>query len=147
VAIPPAVRAIVNQEFERFISEHIGNRTSLSFETTLRSAITFEQAGRAREAGFNLTMIYVAIESVEMHLERIRARVDARGHGASERRLRQIHASSLNNFRRALVEFDRVDVYDNSGLGPELVLIRESGVTTYTSPHLPEWVLRALPTG
>ena len=142
--ISRAIRSIVNREFEAFIDQHIRDRTSLAFETTLRSAITFEQAARAREAGFLLTMTYVALGSIDQHLERVAARVDAGGHGASEERLRQIHASSLKNLQRALLEFDRVSVYDNSGAAPELVLIRERGVTRFAATILPEWVRQAL---
>ena len=144
LAIPASVRTVVNREFEAFIDRHIASRTNFTFETTLRSAITFEQAHRAREAGFELNMIYVALATIEMHLQRVRARVDACGHGATESRLRQIHASSLLNLRRALVEFDRVDVYDNSGLVPSLVLVFERGEATFTSSQLPDWVRQAL---
>jgi predicted ABC-type ATPase len=145
LAIPASVRAVVNREFEAFINQHIASGISLTFETTLRSTITFEQALRARDVGFKLTMFYVALESIEMHLKRVRARVDSGGHGATEARLRQIHASSLLNLRRALVEFDRVDVYDNSGLAPDLVLVFERGEATFTSAQLPDWARQALP--
>ena len=144
-AIPASIRSVVNRELESFIDQHIKSRTSFTFETTLRSDITFEQAQRAREAGFKLSMIYVALGSVEMHLKRVRARVDGGGHGATESRLRQIHASSLINFRRAIVEFDSVVVYDNSGLAPDRVLACRRGHVKYASAQLPEWVREALP--
>src|SRR6266404_5333336 len=72
LAIPSSVRAIVNREFEAFVDQHIASRTSLAFETTLRSSITFEQAHRAREAGFKLAMFYMALDNIEMHLQRVR---------------------------------------------------------------------------
>jgi predicted ABC-type ATPase len=41
--IPLDIRAVVNKEFEAFITDHIANRTGLALETTLRSPIVFDQ--------------------------------------------------------------------------------------------------------
>jgi len=142
-SIPQSIRNIANREFEAFIEEHIAERKSFTFETTLRSAITFEQSKKARQAGFKLEMVYVALRSVDLHLERVAARADGGGHSASEGKLREIHASSMVNLRQALAEFDEVRVYDNSGPGPELALICQSGRVTWTSSDAPQWASAA----
>jgi predicted ABC-type ATPase len=46
-------------------------RTSFAIETTLRTEITFEQAARAKTAGFITEMRYLALRDFTMHLERI----------------------------------------------------------------------------
>src|SRR5439155_5285601 len=138
-SIPQSIRNIVNREFEAFILGHITERKSFTFETTLRSTITFEQSRAARQAGFRLEMIYVALRSLDMHLERVAARADRGGHSASEGKLREIHASSMLNLRQALKDFDDVRVYDNSGPGPELALIYQNGRMTWISPDAPQW--------
>ena len=143
-SIPQSIRNIVNREFEAFIEGHIAERESFTFETTLRSSITFTQAGRARQAGFRLEMKYIALRSVDMHLERVAARADKGGHSASEGKIREIHASSMVNLRQALAEFDEVRVYDNSGHGPELALVCQSGRVTWISADAPPWVRDAV---
>jgi predicted ABC-type ATPase len=96
-AIPQTLRKIVNREFEQFIEQHIASRKSFTFETTLRSAITFDQAQRARGNGFFLKMRYIGLNSLALHLERIAARADRGGHSAPPATIKQIHASSMIN--------------------------------------------------
>ena len=50
--IPRVFRSRVNDLFETFVLAHIDARSSFALEMTLRSAVTFEQAGLARRAGF-----------------------------------------------------------------------------------------------
>jgi hypothetical protein len=46
-------------------------RTSFAIETTLRSAVTFEQARSAAAAGFITEMRYVVLRDFAMYLERV----------------------------------------------------------------------------
>jgi hypothetical protein len=72
-------------------------------------------------------MWYIALATVEQHVERVRRRAARGGHSASEATLRRIHAASLANLPAALdpersgVGFIRI--YDNSGFErrPDLV--------------------------
>jgi predicted ABC-type ATPase len=144
--IPPAIRAEVNRRFETFIEEHIKGRQSFAIETTLRSGITFEQVRAAHERGFEVWLLYVALESVEINVERVAIRADKGGHAASPGRIRQIYAASLRNFVRALREFEHVRVYDNTGVEhiPRLVLEVERRQLIYISPKPPAWLVEAL---
>lgn len=116
--IPLTVRATVNREFEQFVHANIGAGTSFALETTLRSMITFEQARLAKENGFRVFMRYVALDTVEHHIERVKRRAAHGGHSASETTLRRIHASSLANLPVALDPeksgIEIVRIYDNS---------------------------------
>ncbi len=67
--IPTSVRTVVNREFQEFV--HANIRAGASF--------------------------YVALDTVERHIERVMRRAARGGHSASERTLRKIHASSLGN--------------------------------------------------
>src|SRR6266852_4280841 len=100
--IPLSVRAIVNREFEEFIHANIRSGTSFALETTLRSTITFDQARLAKENGFRVSMWYIALDTVDRHIERIKRRAARGGHSASEATLRKIHASGLANLPLAL---------------------------------------------
>lgn len=46
--IPLQLRAQVGRELEEFIEGHIASSTTFAFETTLRTEVTFAQAGRAK---------------------------------------------------------------------------------------------------
>ena len=90
--IPLHIRRAVNVEFERFVHDNIDAKQSFALETTLRSDITFEQAKMAKARGFYVGMRYVALDSVEKHIERVMARAALGGHAASEATLHRIHA-------------------------------------------------------
>ena len=144
--IPPAIRAEANRRLETFVSQHILRGQSFAFETTLRTHITFDQARAAHEKGFEVRLIYLALESVESNIERVAIRADKGGHAASPGRIREIHAASLNNFPRAVREFDEVMAYDNTGIGqqPLLVFRSEHGEVRYISPQPPRWLVETL---
>jgi hypothetical protein len=76
------IRSRVNVLFETFVLDHIDARSSFALETTLRSAVTFEQAALARRAGFVVEMRYLCLPNFEMHLERVEMRADRGGHSA-----------------------------------------------------------------
>ena len=82
--IPLSIRATVNREFEEFVQANIRSANSFALETTLRSSITFDQARLAREHGFRVVMRYVALETPELHIERVLQRATRGGHSASE---------------------------------------------------------------
>ena len=148
--IPLSIRAIVNREFEEFVRANIRSGNSFALETTLRSSITFDQARLAKENGFRVIMRYVALETPELHIERVLQRAARAGHAASETTLRRIHSNSLRNLPTALVPaesgIESVRVYDNSRFGesPRLVLQIEQGRIVRIADHFPIWLQSAL---
>ncbi len=148
--IPTSVRAVVNREFEEFVHANIRTGTSFALETTLRSRITFEQARLAKANGFRVSMFYVALDTVERHIERVMRRAARGGHSASEKTLRAIHASSLNNLPTALNPnqsgIDIVQMYDNSKSEnpPRLVMEVRLGKIVRLADDPPLWLLKAL---
>jgi predicted ABC-type ATPase len=148
--IPLSIRAIVNREFEEFVRANIRSGNSFALETTLRSSITFDQARLAKENGFRVIMRYVALETPELHIERVLQRAARAGHSASKTTLRRIHANSLRNLPTALVPaksgIESVRVYDNSRFGepPKLVLQTEQGRVVRMGDHFPMWLQSAL---
>jgi predicted ABC-type ATPase len=148
--IPLSIRAIVNREFEEFVHNNIQSGNSFALETTLRSAITFDQARLARANGFRVVMRYVALETPELHIQRVLQRAARGGHSASETTLRRIHSDSIRNLQTALVPgrsgIESARVYDNSRFGdpPRLVLQAEQGSIVRVADHFPMWLQSAL---
>ena len=148
--IPTSVRVTVNREFEQFVHSNIAAGASFALETTLRSTITFEQARLAHKSGFRVTMRYLALDTVDAHIERVKRRASRGGHSASETTLRRIHASSLSNLSHALDPeksgIEIVRIYDNSRLErtPRLVLLARSGKIVRIADNFPAWLQEAL---
>ena len=149
-AIPPAVRKLVNVEFETFVRTCIAERQSFALETTLRSTITFEQAHMARLAGFQVIMTYVALDTFESHIARVTQRARRGGHSASETTLRLIYNRRLANLAACLRPedsgVDELRIYDNSAAGrmPRLVFETTAGQITRLATDLPAWLQTAL---
>ena len=148
--IPLSVGTIVNREFEEFIHANIRSGASFALETTLRSTITFDQARAAKRNGFQVSMRYIALDSVERHIERVKRRAGRGGHSASETTLRKIHASSLANLPIVLNPeksgIDLVRIFDNSRFESRADLVLEvwRGRIVHLESDFPEWLQRTL---
>lgn len=105
------------QEGKRLLEQAISERQSFSFETTLggRSMVTL--LGRAADAGLEVRIFYVGLESPERHIERVRARVARGGHDIPEADIRRRYTQSLRNLIRLLPRLTELKVFDNSGDG------------------------------
>jgi predicted ABC-type ATPase len=151
--IPPEVRRRAIKEYGEFIEGHIRRRRSFAIEVTLGKEIAFEQAERARQAGFRVHLTYVAAE-IDDCIGRVANRVEAGGHGVSASVLRETYAASMRNLSKAVRDFDVVQVYDNSreaqledapeDIPPQLVLEAQRGTVTYAHPRPPLWLRAAL---
>jgi hypothetical protein len=104
--------------------------------------------GRASER-ISRGYVYIALDTVERHIERVMRRATLGGHSASEATLRKIHARSLANLPPALDPMggiDSLEVYDNSRNDdrPRRVLEGQRGNIFSLSGDFPEWLQRAL---
>jgi predicted ABC-type ATPase len=151
--IPLEIRTKANREFESFIESHIEQRMSFALETTLRTAVAFDQTRRAHARGFVVKMLYVALADVEINLQRIKTRAKLGFHSAPSALLRDIHARSLQNLGVAILEcgvsVDELAIYDNSAFNrpPRLLAEIERGRMIYLADSIPQWLGDALPDG
>jgi predicted ABC-type ATPase len=94
------MRTQVGKQLERFIADHIYDRRSFAFETTLRMDITFCQADEARANGFLTVLLYVALDDVELNISRVAVRADLGGHSAPPDEIRRIYSASMKGAER-----------------------------------------------
>lgn len=73
------------------IHEMIDTRQSFIFETTLSSNQSLRMMRAAKAAGFKVGLYYVALDSVETNVERVRQRVLKGGHDIPEENIRRRH--------------------------------------------------------
>jgi predicted ABC-type ATPase len=152
-SISPEVRQQAIVEYEAFINGHIRDGKSFSFEATLAKDVTFDQAARAKQHGFQVHLTYVATD-LEESVERVTRRALRGGHAAPPAVLHEAYAASMSNLPRAIRAFDIVQVYDNSVQAqlddslheakPRLVFEGQRGVPTYVARDVPRWLRSAL---
>lgn len=146
--IAPETRRAVAKQCERFVREHIAQRTSFAVETTLRTAASIEQARLARAAGFLTHLRFLGTDSIALNVARVLQRAQAGGHGASERDIRDIYQASLSNLALAIATFERVRVYDSSApwAPPRLIASARDGQLEQHG-MAPAWFVRAVAAG
>jgi predicted ABC-type ATPase len=131
------------KEVVRLAKEHLERRESFAVETTLsgKNYLQMMQYARGIERGFEVVLIYIGTESVEINLARIAKRVLAGGHNVPEVDVRRRYVRSLQNLPIAAGNADQVLLFDNSHeLGYQPVGLLGRSVHRWFSP-LPVWAV------
>ena len=119
----------------------------VGFETVLSSDKYFPLVDDALGLGFRLRLIYVALATPELHIERVKRRVAEGGHDVDERKIVERRARSFQNLGRMLPKASSAQIWDNSRSEPKLLFQKEAGdLVVYDRkaiPELSEIVLRA----
>ncbi|HEV8584829.1 MAG TPA: AAA family ATPase [Methylomirabilota bacterium] len=118
------------QQGRRLLERAIAERLHFAFETTLGGTTITALLEKALVAGIEVRIWYVGLESPELHIARVRARVARGGHDIPEARIRERYTRSRLNLIRLLPRLTELRVYDNSkdadphtGAAPEPLLI------------------------
>ncbi|WP_010518345.1 zeta toxin family protein [Komagataeibacter oboediens] len=118
---------------------------SISLETTLSGHSIIRRIKAAQMAGYHVELRYIALASVEMNVQRVRARAAGGGHFIEPEAIRRRYIGSLVNLPTVIALSDRVVISDNSGVTPEPVLEIESGQIVRRGVTIPEWLVSTCP--
>ncbi|MCC6537709.1 MAG: AAA family ATPase [Bryobacterales bacterium] len=116
-------------------------RESFILETTLAGNGALARLREAKLAGYRTLLVYLALRTAELHIERVRLRVSQGGHDVPDVDIRRRYERSLIHAPEAMRLADEAVVFDNSGTGPERMLTVASGRITWRARTLPAWVL------
>jgi predicted ABC-type ATPase len=137
-------------EGKRLLERAIDERRNFAFETTLGGQTIAALLEQALLAGIEVRVWYVGLESPELHIARVRSRVEKGGHDIPEAKIRERYARSRWNLIRLLPRLTEVIIYDNSeeadphsGSTPRPKLILHAGkgkvMTMYDLKRAPNW--------
>jgi len=137
-------------EGRRLLERAIAERLSFAFETTLGGRTMASLLDDAITAGVEVRVWYVGVESPELCIERVRARLAAGGHAIPEAMIRERYHKSLLNLLRLMPRVSELRVFDNSteaapaaGRRPQPVLVlhmkQGRAVATCELAHAPAW--------
>lgn len=96
----------------------IEQRRTWAFETTLGGRTITQLLVKAANVGIPVRVWYVGLASPELHLSRVRARVERGGHDIPEPKIRERYDGSRANLIRLLPHLAELRVYDNSVEAP-----------------------------
>src|SRR5690606_3533616 len=139
------------QESVRRLRQAMATRRSFAFETTLGGQSITQYLLRACEA-HDVMIWYCGLRDPQLHLDRIRLRVQKGGHDIPEIKVHQRWTSSLRNLIILMPSLAHLRVYDNSvhydpgtAIGePKLLLEMRAAKRLYPATlaeaaHTPEW--------
>lgn len=95
---------------------------------------------QAKSAGFRIQLLYVALSSPELHIQRVRLRVSQGGHDVPDEDILRRYARSLAHAPEAMRLADEAVVFDNSGLDRQRMLEIRKGRITWRRVRIPSWV-------
>lgn len=94
--------------------KHIEKGESFAVETTLTGKHYLRMMVDARIRGFEVVLVYIGTENVEINLARIRNRVLAGGHDVPEGDVRRRYQRSFKSLATAVQRADHTIPFDNS---------------------------------
>ncbi len=121
-----------------------------SFETTLGGSTIATLLERASLAGHSVRMHFIALETDDLHVARVRTRVGRGGHDIPEDKVRARYIRSIENLVRLIPGLTELVVWDNSREGdpeegvaphPQRILHYLEGELVHACPpaEVPEW--------
>jgi len=96
------------------LEQAIAEKRDYRFETTLGGRSIAKLLQAAAQAGHLLHIWFCGLESPELHLRRVRARVTRGGHDIPEEKIRERWDGSRENLIRLMPSIHHLRVYDNS---------------------------------
>ena len=124
----------------------LDKRESFSFETVMSHPSKIEVMRQARALGFRTALYFVATESVELNIARVRQRVLLGGHDVPEDRIRERYRRALALLPDAIALADLMVLFDNSRGTPVVLrpFFQKIGDQLTIEPPMPDWALPAI---
>lgn len=111
---------IMLSKIDHFIKE----KSDFAFETTLSTKSYVNTIRKAKENGYQITLLFFWLDIVELAIERVQTRVSEGGHDIPEDVIRRRYNSGIKNLFKLYIPIcDYWMLFDNSN--PEIKLIAE----------------------
>ncbi|WP_298744118.1 AAA family ATPase [uncultured Brevundimonas sp.] len=128
------------KRIEAWLYASVHAHQTVGVETVLSTDKYRALVREAKAYGFDIRMIFVFLPDPDLNVERVRIRVMKGGHDVPEDRIRARWSRSFEQFSWFLAEADRVDVFENSGAEPKLVMTRAGSSLTIRGDLIPPLV-------
>jgi len=139
-ADPSAAAVAAGRQALKLTEEYLNAKVSFAVETTLAGHRIIALMRAARERGYEVNLAFVALNSPEKNISRIRDRVARGGHYIPDLDVRRRYARSFDNLPKALRLTDLALLFDNSGDDARPVLIAQAGKIVWQTKLLPSWL-------
>lgn len=100
------------------LKQAIDDAASFTFETTLGGKSIAAELFRALALGRDVTIYYVGLKDVDLHIQRVAARVKRGGHDIPEQKIRERITASRENLLNFIGTQASIRIWDNSDEDP-----------------------------
>ncbi|MEH3120277.1 MAG: zeta toxin family protein [Methylorubrum populi] len=104
------------------LNELVEAGRDFAYETTLSSNQAVGLMRRAREAGYQVALVFVALDSADLNVERVGDRVRKGGHAIPEPVIRRRYGIALSRLAQAIPLAHESAIFDNSEATTRLLL-------------------------
>lgn len=139
----------INSYYASVIADFIRHKlldlqVSFTFETVMSSPDKVRFMRMAQDRGYRTYLYFVATDSVEININRVKNRVDDGGHPVSEEKIRKRYQGSLDLLPSAVAASNRAFIFDNSGEKSVFLAEITNGTDLqFHSEEMPDWFLDA----
>ncbi len=142
---------IAGKEALRQRKYFIGQNESFGFETTLSGNSEKRTIDKALQAGYELYIVYVALDDPFLNVQRVKARVQNKGHFVDPSIVLRRYYKSMQNLNEIIPLAKSIYLFDNTFTKFRLIAsLRESGARKENSViiknSLPAWSNNAIDT-
>lgn len=132
VPLNPDANIAAVTRIEAWLYASIAAHQTVGVETVLSTPKYRALVEAAHAEGFSVRLIYVFLQSADLNVARVRQRVAAGGHDVAEASIRDRRRRSFDQLAWFFEHADHVEIYDNSGAEPRLVVTKaEDDLTVY----------------
>lgn len=144
---PEAAAIMSGKQVIKRARAYSANSESFAVETTLSGNTYLRMMAEAKQKGWQVNLIYIGVNDVQISIERVAQRVAQGGHNVPEEDIRRRYARSrLANLPVALQQADRTLIFDNSTeIGHRKLLAIKKGRVIERAYELPEWIETLIP--
>ncbi len=103
------------REYAVALSDELESGISFSFETVMSHPSKLAFMEKAHQQGYRVYLYYVATQSAEINIGRVRSRTKEGGHDVPKNKIEERYVRSLQNLYPAVRHADRAYIFDNSG--------------------------------
>jgi predicted ABC-type ATPase len=122
-------------------NELLLNGDSFCFETVYSHPSKIDFVAKAKALGYEIIMVFIHLENVQLNQARIAQRVNEGGHSVPDDKVQSRIPRTLQNIKASIPLCDRLLVYDNSYQDSPYrpVFSVKNGKVTVLADTLPDW--------
>jgi predicted ABC-type ATPase len=123
-------------------ADHIAQGRDFVTETVFSHPSKLEPIEAARSKGFTVIVMHVGVDTPDLSVARVGARVEEGGHFVPKDKIRARYTRGAPYIRAAVLKADRGMVFDNSSLNrpPSHCLTFANGRLVFALARLPGWI-------